>query len=47
MYETDARTFFRDIDPLAEIAKKMAELYDDPPPSSDQSSWAARFSKRS
>lgn len=45
MYETDARTFFRDIDPIAEINKRIAGMFDEPQAPRDASSWAARFSK--
>lgn len=47
MYETDARTFFRDIDPIAEIDKRIADMSDEPEPPVGASSWAARFGKSS
>ncbi|MFN8891664.1 MAG: hypothetical protein ACK530_03345 [Alphaproteobacteria bacterium] len=52
MYGADPRTFFRDIDPLAEIAEKMRLLgysqQPDPVPSppSGGSRWADRFGRR-
>lgn len=54
MYGTDPRSFFRDIDPMAEIGKKMRSMgYDadaepppDPDPPTGNSSWVSRFGKR-
>lgn len=45
MYEADARTFFRDIDPMAEIDKRIAGMVDEPRAAARPSSWAARFRK--
>ncbi|MBB6255214.1 hypothetical protein [Nitrospirillum iridis] len=53
MYGTDPRTFFRDIDPLAEIAERMRVLGHgqepdpNPPSPSSGSRWADRFGKKS
>jgi hypothetical protein len=46
MYGTDPRKFFRDIDPLAEIAEKIANMdneLEEKPSDDKPSSWASRF----
>ncbi len=49
LYGTDARKFFREIDPLAEIAKQIANIdgeSQENPPNNNQSSWTSRITDR-
>lgn len=47
MYGADARKFFQEIDPIAEINRRMEEMSPEKPPSDGRPTWASRFKKRS